>query len=131
MVSGAGNRAGHGIAGDSGRNLADQALLDELLWAERSDPEIRLGPGNDPDHRQGGAASLEEVIIAGGHRQPQLSTDVHHPLLDRRLAVLVARLTHLLAHRELEAMDGAVDEAVVVEFIFASDQDIAEPLEAG
>jgi hypothetical protein len=131
VLSGAGNGAGSGVAEYGGGDLADRGMFDEFFRAERFGAEFLFGPVYDAYHREGCGAGIEEIIIAGGDGHSQLSTDTDNPLLDRCLTVRVARLTHLLAHGEMEAVDGAVDEAVVVELVFAGYEYVAESFEAG
>jgi len=131
VLSGAGYGAGSDVAEYRGRDLADRALLDELFRAERFFAEFLLDPGNEAYHRKGRAAGLEEVVIAVGDGQPQLSTYVDNPPLDRGLTALVARLTHLLTHGKWKTIDSAVNEAIVVELICAGHEHVAESLETG
>lgn len=131
VLSGAGNGADSAVAENSGRDLSDRTLLDELFRSERIGAEFLLGPGHEAYYRKGRAACVEEIVIAALEGYPQLSTDVDNPLLDCSLAVRVARPTHLLTHREMETTDGAVNETIVVELIFTGHEDITESLEAG
>lgn len=130
MLSGASSGADSGVAEYGDRDLTDRALLDEFFRAERFGAEFLLGPGYESHYRQGGATGIEEVIVTGGHGQPQLSADVDNPLFDGCLAVRATRLTHLLTYGETETIDGTVDEPVVVEPVFASYEHVAESLEA-